>query len=202
MIVVIDNYDSFTYNLVALLRQTGEEVRIFRNDEITIRQVQALHPKGILLSPGPGKPQDAGVCTSIVMQAAIPILGVCLGHQLIAQIAGATVIKALQPMHGKTSLIFHNKAGLFEDVPNPVKVMRYHSLIVSEDNLPDNIEITARTNHGEIMGLKLKDRPYITGVQFHPESVLTEYGGKMIQNWIKNVYNFYDSPESDAMPII
>jgi len=202
MIVVIDNYDSFTYNLVALLHQTGEEVRIFRNDEITIEQVQALHPKGILLSPGPGKPQDSGVCTTIVRQMRVPILGVCLGHQLIAQIAGADITKALQPMHGKTSMIFHHFNGLFEDIPSPVKVMRYHSLIVSEDHLPTNIEIIARTSQGEIMGLTLKDRPYITGLQFHPESILTEYGGKMIRNWVKNVYNFYSNRELDAVSVI
>jgi anthranilate synthase/aminodeoxychorismate synthase-like glutamine amidotransferase len=191
MIVVIDNYDSFTYNLVALLHQTGVEVRIFRNDEITIKQVQALHPKGIMLSPGPGKPQDSGVCAAIVRQMHLPILGVCLGHQLIAQMAGAHITKALQPMHGKTSMILHNSNGLFIDIPNPINVMRYHSLIVSEVHLPTNIEITTQTNQGEIMGLTLKDQPYIMGVQFHPESILTEFGGKMIQNWVNNVHNFH-----------
>lgn len=193
MIVVIDNYDSFTYNLVALLHQTGEDVRIFRNDEITIQQIHALYPKGILIAPGPGKPQDSGICSSIIthMRTQVPILGVCLGHQLIAELSGANIIKSDQPMHGKTSEVFHDGCGLFAGIPNPVKAMRYHSLVVSNDHLPINIEITAQTNKGEIMGLKLKDYPHIEGVQFHPESILTEFGGKMIRNWLKIVQNFH-----------
>jgi anthranilate synthase/aminodeoxychorismate synthase-like glutamine amidotransferase len=202
MILVIDNYDSFTYNLVALLHQTGEEVRTFRNDEITIEQIQTLQPKGIMLSPGPGKPQDSGVCISIVMQMHVPIMGVCLGHQLIAYLAGAHIMKTLQPIHGKTSMIFHDNSGIFENIPNPVKVMRYHSLIVSENHLPSNITITARTKQGEIMGLMLKDQPYITGVQFHPESILTEFGGKMIKNWVKLVRNFNCKAESNKLSVI
>jgi anthranilate synthase/aminodeoxychorismate synthase-like glutamine amidotransferase len=170
LILVIDNYDSFTHNLIQYIRQvTEQEVLIKRNDQITIKQIEQLKPDFILLSPGPGNPSEAGICLEIVesFYKTIPILGVCLGHQTIAQAFGGTVEKARQPMHGKISMIQHDQQGVFCGIDSPIHVTRYHSLIVNKETLPEELEITALTEDGEIMALRHKQFP-VEGVQFHP----------------------------------
>ena len=190
MLLVIDNYDSFTYNLVHYLETLKQTVKVARNDEITIEEIRSLNPTHIVLSPGPGRPEDAGVTKDIIHQFAgkIPILGVCLGHQAIAQYFGATITNAKQILHGKTSKVFHNNHGVFEDLPKPFTATRYHSLVIEKNTLPIDIEITAWTedqNHQpeEIMGIKHKILS-IEGVQFHPESILTEAGYTLLNNFI------------------
>jgi para-aminobenzoate synthetase component II len=185
VILVIDNYDSFTHNLIQYIRQvTKQEVIVKRNDQITIEQIEKLKPDFILLSPGPGNPTEAGICLKIVesFYQTIPILGVCLGHQTIAQTFGGTVEKAMQPMHGKVSLIKHDQQGVFCGVDSPVHVTRYHSLIVNKETLPEELVVTAVTEDGEIMALRHKKFP-VEGVQFHPEAILTEQGMKLIDNF-------------------
>ncbi|WML42653.1 aminodeoxychorismate/anthranilate synthase component II [Neobacillus sp. PS3-40] len=185
MILVIDNYDSFTHNLIQYIRQVTEhEVIIKRNDHITIEQIEKLQPDYILLSPGPGNPTEAGICLKIVeyFHKTIPILGVCLGHQTIAQAFGGTVEKANHPMHGKISMIKHDEKGVFCKIASPMQVTRYHSLIVHKETLPRELEITALTEDGEIMAIRHKKFP-VEGVQFHPEAILTELGMKMIDNF-------------------
>lgn len=185
MILVIDNYDSFTHNLIQYIRQVAEhEIIIKRNDQITIEQIGELNPDFILLSPGPGNPSEAGVCLKIVesFYQTIPILGVCLGHQTIAQTFGGTIEKARHPMHGKVSMIQHDQRGVFRGVDTPIHVTRYHSLIVNKETLPDVLEVTAVTEDGEIMALCHKQFP-VEGVQFHPEAILTEQGMKIIDNF-------------------
>ncbi len=187
MILLIDNYDSFTYNLYHYLIQAGaKNVLVKRNDEISIDEIKKLQPSGIVLSPGPCSPNEAGICLEIVekLQGIYPIFGVCLGHQTIGQAFGGKVIKTY-PMHGKVSEIFHHKKSLFEDVPSPFKATRYHSLIIEKETCPDELEITAETKDGIIMGITHK-KFKIYGVQFHPESIASEYGHKIIQNFLKN----------------
>jgi anthranilate synthase component 2 len=183
LILVIDNYDSFTYNLVDLLKRFSR-VRVIRNDHADSEIVERLQPKGIVISPGPGRPEDSGISWPVVERyfEQIPILGVCLGHQLIARILGAEIIHASQPMHGKTSLIFHKGNSVFKGLTNPLRVMRYHSLIVESSTLPDCLEVTAGTESGDIMGIQHK-LYNLAGVQFHPESVLSDQGTQMIKNW-------------------
>ncbi|MFN0204122.1 MAG: anthranilate synthase component II [Bacteroidia bacterium] len=185
MILLIDNYDSFTYNLVDLV-QRHQPVKVIRNDEYALEEVLTWQVEKLLLSPGPGKPTQSGISTGVVQHfwAKIPILGVCLGHQLLAEIAGAKVIKANIPVHGKTSWISHQQKSLFKGLPNSFRVMRYHSLLIEKSSLPPEFEITAETEAGEIMAIQHRNLP-ITGVQFHPESILTEYGAEMMQNWLK-----------------
>jgi anthranilate synthase/aminodeoxychorismate synthase-like glutamine amidotransferase len=184
-VVVIDNYDSFTYNLVQYLLALGCECDVRLNDKTTSAEVLEAAPNGILLSPGPGTPDDAGVTLDVIQKLAgkIPILGVCLGHQSIGQAYGGKVISAPRLMHGKTSLIQHDGKAIYANVPSPFEATRYHSLIVEETTMPDCLEITARTREGEIMGLRHLSDP-VEGVQFHPESILTEYGSKLVQNWL------------------
>ncbi len=184
MIVVIDNYDSFTYNLVQLLGELGAEVRVWRNDEITVDEVAALSPSHIVISPGPGTPEQSGVSNEIIRALGphVPTLGVCLGHQCIGHVFGGRVVRAGRLMHGKTSPIFHDGSGLFQGLPNPFEAGRYHSLIVAEP-LPDVLEVTARTPEGEIMALRHREYP-IFGVQFHPESVLTPDGRRLLENFL------------------
>lgn len=186
MILVIDNYDSFTYNLVQYLGELGERIEVRRNDEIDLAGIEALAPDHILISPGPCTPNEAGVSLSLLehFKGKIPILGVCLGHQSIGQAFGGEVIRAERLMHGKTSPIHHNNKGLFEGLPNPFTATRYHSLIVKRETLPECLEITAWTEEGEIMGLRHKEYP-IEGVQFHPESIITENGLTMLRNFLK-----------------
>lgn len=185
MILVIDNYDSFTYNLVQYLGELGEEVQVFRNDEIDIAGIQAMQPDHILLSPGPCTPNEAGITLEVIdsFKGIIPIFGVCLGHQAIGQAFGGNVIRAERLMHGKTSPIVHEGASVFAGLPSPFTATRYHSLIVERETLPACLEITAETAEGEIMGLRHKEYP-IEGVQFHPESIITDHGHQMLRNFL------------------
>jgi len=185
MVVVIDNYDSFTYNLVQYLGELGAEVEVHRNDKVDVATVAALRPEGILISPGPGTPDDAGVSLEILgeLGAHIPIFGVCLGHQSIGQHFGGKVVRADRLMHGRTSEIHHAGVGVFAGLPSPFIATRYHSLIVERASLPDVLEITAWTAEGEIMGLRHRELP-IEGVQFHPESFLTQHGHALLRNWL------------------
>ncbi|MCI0531084.1 MAG: aminodeoxychorismate/anthranilate synthase component II [candidate division Zixibacteria bacterium] len=185
MILIIDNYDSFTYNLVQYVGELGLVPTVFRNDEIDIERAEALNPSHLIISPGPGTPNEAGISNLLIgeMSRKIPVLGVCLGHQCLAQVFGGTVSRAERVVHGKTSDIYHNSKDLFVGLPNPFSATRYHSLIVREESLPDSLEVTAHTNEGEIMGLKLRGYP-VFGVQFHPESVLTTQGKRILQNFL------------------
>ncbi|MEM4987011.1 aminodeoxychorismate/anthranilate synthase component II [Collimonas sp. H4R21] len=185
MLLMIDNYDSFTYNLVQYFGELGEDVRTFRNDEITLEEINALKPDRICLSPGPCSPKEAGICVDLLQQFAgkLPILGVCLGHQAIGEAFGGKVIRAQQVMHGKTSPINHTGVGVFKDLPNPFTVIRYHSLAIERNSIPDCLEITAWTDDGEIMGVRHKDYD-IEGVQFHPESILSEHGHALLRNFV------------------
>ncbi|MEO8417294.1 MAG: aminodeoxychorismate/anthranilate synthase component II [Methylophilaceae bacterium] len=186
MLLMIDNYDSFTYNLVQYLGELGQDVRVYRNDEIDLAQVAELKPRHIVISPGPCTPNEAGISVPLIHEFAgkIPILGVCLGHQSIGQAFGGNIIHAKQLMHGKTSLIHHNNAGVFKSLPNPYTATRYHSLVIERETIPDCLEITAWTEDGEIMGVRHKTLP-IEGVQFHPESILTQYGHELLDNFLK-----------------
>lgn len=186
MILMIDNYDSFTYNLVQYLGELGQEVKVFRNDALTVRDIKKLNPAKIVISPGPGRPEDAGISCEVVRELAgkIPILGVCLGHQAIGYVFGGKIVGAKKLMHGKTSKIYHNKKDIFQGIPNPFLATRYHSLLVERKSLPDCFEITAQTKENEIMGLKHKEYP-VWGVQFHPESILTKSGKQILDNFIR-----------------
>lgn len=185
MLLMIDNYDSFTYNLVQYFSELGEEVVVFRNDEITLDKIVDLKPERIVISPGPCTPNEAGVSLSVVdnFSGKIPILGVCLGHQSIGQAFGGNIVHAKQLMHGKTSPVFHHNTGVFKGLPNPFIATRYHSLVVDRSTLPDCLEITAWTEDDEIMGIRHKSIA-IEGVQFHPESILSEHGHQMLQNFL------------------
>lgn len=185
MILVIDNYDSFTYNLVQLLGSLGADLHVIRNDALTLQEVSALNPSRIVISPGPGDPNDGGISLDVISQLGqhIPIFGVCLGHQCIGQAYGGRVIRAPRLMHGKTSQIYHRNQKLFTGVPSPFVATRYHSLIV-EEPLPDCLSVTAFTEEGEVMALRHKEYP-VVGVQFHPESILTTYGVRILQNFIE-----------------
>jgi len=185
MIAVIDNYDSFTYNLVQYMGELGATLKVFRNDEITVEELVELAPEKVVISPGPGQPADSGVSMDLLreMSDRVPILGVCLGHQCIAEHFGGKVVRAERLMHGKTSSVYHNGEGIFGGVPSPFEATRYHSLIVQEP-LPDVLQVTAFTSEGEIMALRHHSLP-IVGVQFHPESILTEYGKKIVGNFLR-----------------
>lgn len=185
MILVVDNYDSFTYNLVHYLAELGAETRVIRNDDLSVDEAWALKPQAVLLSPGPCDPDQAGICLPLLQTAPadMPILGVCLGHQAIGQAFGGEVVRAKTLMHGKTSPIEHGGQSLFRGLPSPFTATRYHSLAVRRETLPDCLEVTAWTADGEIMGLMHRDRP-IHGVQFHPESIATEHGHEMIGNFL------------------
>jgi anthranilate synthase/aminodeoxychorismate synthase-like glutamine amidotransferase len=184
MIVVIDNYDSFTYNLVQYLGELGAEVQVFRNDEVTLAEVEALQPTHIVISPGPGDPNDGGVSNEVIrtLGERIPVLGVCLGHQCIGHVYGGKVARAPRLMHGKTSNVYHQGHGLFAGVPSPFRATRYHSLIV-EEPLPECLEVIAFTRDGEVMAVRHREFP-VVGVQFHPESILTEHGKRLLQNFL------------------
>jgi len=186
MILVIDNYDSFTYNLVQYLGELGAAVRVFRNDEIPVPGIEAMSPSHIVISPGPCTPNEAGITLETIERLAgrIPILGVCLGHQAIGQAFGGKVVRAKQVMHGKVSRIRHDQRGVFSDLPNEFVATRYHSLVVERESLPSCLEISAESEDGEIMGLRHRSEP-LEGVQFHPEALLTEHGHKLLQNFIQ-----------------
>ena len=185
MILVIDNYDSFTYNLVQLVGQHTSDFRVARNDALTVEQVAALRPERIIISPGPGRPEHAGICVSLLqtVSTSIPTLGVCLGHQAIGYAFGGRVIHAPTLMHGKISAIAHGGDGIYTGLANPFEATRYHSLVISPDDFPSQLAITARTSDGVIMGVRHKEYP-IEGIQFHPESVLTTAGPALLANWI------------------
>lgn len=187
MILVIDNFDSFTFNLVQYVQEIGEEVIVLRNDQVSLQEIMEMKPDFILISPGPGNPDTAGICLDVVKKfyQEIPILGVCLGHQIIAQAFGGIIKKASKPMHGKISHIDHDQSEIFHGIPSPLPVTRYHSLVVDENSLPSCLEISARSNDGEIMAIRHKQYK-VEGVQFHPESILTESGMRMVRNFFKN----------------
>ena len=187
MLLMIDNYDSFTYNLVQYFGELGQEVRVYRNDEISLEQIAALKPDHIVISPGPCTPNEAGVSVPVIKQFAgmVPILGVCLGHQSIGQAFGGKIVHAKQLMHGKTSEIHHKGVGVFAGLPDPFTATRYHSLVIERESLPDCLEITAWTDDGEIMGVRHKTLA-VEGVQFHPESILTEHGHAMLENFLNS----------------
>ena len=184
-IVMIDNYDSFTYNLVQYLGEMGQELIVVRNDQVTIEQVKDLKPERIVISPGPGSPKDAGISCDVIRAFAgrTPILGVCLGHQCIGTVYGGQVVRNYRLMHGKTSMIRHDGKGIFKDLPNPFEATRYHSLVVKRETCPSALRVTARTAEGEIMGLQHKTLP-VGGVQFHPESILTPAGKPLLKNFL------------------
>jgi anthranilate synthase component 2 len=186
MLVMIDNYDSFTYNLVQYLGELGEEVKTFRNDEISIDEIEGLNPDRIMLSPGPCTPNEAGISLDVIrhFSGKLPQMGVCLGHQSIGQAFGGKIVHAQKIMHGKTSLVEHTSVGVFKDIPSPYQVTRYHSLVIEKASLPDCLEVTAWTNDGEIMGVRHKEL-LIEGVQFHPESILTDHGHALLDNFLK-----------------
>ncbi len=185
MILMIDNYDSFTYNLVQYLGELGQRLVVKRNDAITLAAAKRLSPSSIVISPGPGRPSDAGISNELIQAFAgkVPVLGVCLGHQCIGEVFGGEVVRAKRPMHGKTSQIHHDNKGVFERLPNPFEATRYHSLIVKRENLPSSLQVTAWTEDKEIMGLRHREHP-IYGVQFHPESILTSTGKELLKNFL------------------
>ncbi|PLX47219.1 MAG: anthranilate/aminodeoxychorismate synthase component II [Desulfobulbaceae bacterium] len=189
MIVIIDNYDSFTYNIVQTIGAFGEEVKVFRNDEVDIAFIAALRPDRLLISPGPCTPGQAGISIEAIRSFAgkLPILGVCLGHQAIGEAFGGTVVRAGRIMHGKTSPVSHDGRGVFTSLPSPFAAMRYHSLVVAMDDLPDCLEVTAQTDQGELMGLRHKELP-VEGVQFHPESIMTPDGVQLLRNFVSPDY--------------
>jgi anthranilate synthase/aminodeoxychorismate synthase-like glutamine amidotransferase len=185
MVLVIDNYDSFTYNLVQYLGELGAEVQVVRNDALTVEEVLRLAPERIVLSPGPCTPNEAGICVPLIRAAAgkVPLLGVCLGHQAIGAAFGGEIVRARRPMHGKTSLVHHTGVGVFRGLPNPLRVIRYHSLVIRRESLPAELEITAETDEGEIMGVRHRHYP-VEGVQFHPESIMSEAGMELLRNFL------------------
>ena len=186
MILMIDNYDSFTYNLVQYLGEMGEELKVFRNDKIDVEKIKRLKPKAIVISPGPGIPQDAGISCAVVEEfyKKVPILGVCLGHQAIGYVFGGRIVRAQHLMHGKTSHIYHTREAIFKNLPNPFEATRYHSLLVEKKSFPGELEILAWTKNKEIMGLRHRKFP-VYGVQFHPESIMTNVGKQLLKNFLK-----------------
>ena len=195
MIIVIDNYDSFTYNLVQYLGELARElpvaadIRVYRNDEIDLDTIKQLKPDGILISPGPGRPEDAGISMQLIerLGAKIPILGVCLGHQSIGQVFGGKIVSAPVLMHGKTSPILHENQGVFAGLNSPFTATRYHSLVIEPESMPDTLEITAWVEDGTIMGVRHRDYHHLQGVQFHPESILTDNGKSLLRNFLKSL---------------
>jgi anthranilate synthase component 2 len=195
MILVIDNYDSFTYNLVQYLGELGaefpvaSEIQVYRNDQIILEQIQQLNPAGVVISPGPGRPEDAGISMEIIRQLGptLPILGVCLGHQSIGQVFGGNIVSAPILMHGKTSEVQHTEMGVFAGVENPMTATRYHSLVIERESCPEVLEITAWVDDQTIMGVRHRQYPHIQGVQFHPESVLTASGKQLLRNFLQDI---------------
>lgn len=188
MIILIDNYDSFTYNIAQAFGHLGAQIEVYRNDALTVQQLETMNPSHIIISPGPGDPDDGGISLDVLRQLGpkIPTLGVCLGHQCIGQAFGGKVVHAPRLMHGKTSMVYHKGEPIFTGVPSPFEATRYHSLIVEEDSLPTCLKVTAFTDQGEIMALKHKEYP-VAGVQFHPESILTAFGPRIMQNFLEGL---------------
>lgn len=190
MLLLIDNYDSFTYNLYQFIGEIYPDIKVLRNDQIEVSDIILVKPDGIVLSPGPGRPENAGICIDVIKKFSdkIPILGICLGHQAIGYAYGAKIIKSNIIKHGKTSIVTHNRQGLFNGIKNPIRAMRYHSLIIDKDSLTDELEITAEAEDGTIMGIKHKKFP-VYGLQFHPESILTEKGKSILKNYVEGICN-------------
>ena len=186
MFLIIDNYDSFVYNLVRYIHELNEEIIVYRNDAITLDEIEAMAPEGIVISPGPKRPEDAGISEAIVrrFKGVIPILGICLGHQVIGHVFGAEIVEGRKPVHGKVYPVYHSECGLFNGIPVPFNVTRYHSLVIDPDAIGDCLEVTSRTEDGVIMGIRHKEY-LIEGVQFHPEAELTEYGHTLLGNFVK-----------------
>jgi len=195
MVLIIDNYDSFTYNLVHLIAEFAGGYEVYRNDRITTDEIREKHPDAILISPGPGRPADAGITEEVIRElgAEIPVMGVCLGHQAIGEVFGAKVVHAPTLMHGKTSLIEHDGKSIFESVPQQFIATRYHSLVLDPSTIPNELEISARTADGVIMGIRHKSYP-IEGIQFHPESILTEVGPRLLSNWVSKYIKPISTP--------
>jgi anthranilate synthase/aminodeoxychorismate synthase-like glutamine amidotransferase len=193
-VLVIDNYDSFTYNLVQYLGELGAQVTVRRNDDISLTEVSAMHPAAAVLSPGPGTPADAGICKDLLQELGptLPMLGVCLGHQCLGEVFGGTVRRAAQVMHGKVSRITHTEQSVFRGLPSPVAATRYHSLVVDRDALPQELEVTAWTDDGTIMGLRHRTHP-LAGVQFHPEAILTEHGHQLLKNFLDDAHAWHQA---------
>ena len=195
MIIVIDNYDSFTYNIVQYLGELGAElavaqdVRVYRNDRITVDQINEMQPRGVVISPGPGRPEDAGISLELIERLGpqMPILGVCLGHQSIGQVFGGEIVSAPELMHGKTSTVHHTGRGIFQGVDNPVSATRYHSLVIDRQTCPQVLEITAWVDDGTIMAVRHRNYPHLQGVQFHPESILTSSGKDLLKNFLRSL---------------
>jgi anthranilate synthase component 2 len=195
VIIVIDNYDSFTYNLVQYLGELAAdfpntaELKVFRNDKITVDEIRAFNPDAVVISPGPGRPEDAGISLDVIVKlgSSLPILGVCLGHQSIGQVFGGKIVSAPELMHGKTSLVSHKGVGVFQGLENPITATRYHSLVIDRETCPEVLEITAWVEDGTIMGVQHRNYPHIQGVQFHPESVLTSSGKHLLQNFLEQL---------------
>jgi anthranilate synthase component 2 len=195
LIIVIDNYDSFTYNLVQYLGELGREfpvaaeIQVYRNDQISLNQIRKLQPAGVVISPGPGRPEDAGISLDLIQQLGpnLPILGVCLGHQSIGQVFGGHIVSAPELMHGKISHVSHTGVGVFQGLENPITATRYHSLVIERQSCPDVLEITAWVEDGTIMGVRHRNYPHIEGVQFHPESVLTTSGKQLLRNFLEQL---------------
>ena len=195
MIIVIDNYDSFTYNLVQYLGELGAEfpvaaqIQVYRNDQISLEEIRQLQPDGVVISPGPGRPEDAGISLALIEQlgATVPILGVCLGHQSIGQVFGGDIVSAPELMHGKTSQVSHTGVGVFRGLENPLTATRYHSLVIDQQTCPEVLEITAWVEDGTIMGVRHRNYPHVEGVQFHPESVLTNSGKQLLRNFLEQL---------------
>jgi anthranilate synthase/aminodeoxychorismate synthase-like glutamine amidotransferase len=185
MLLMIDNYDSFTYNLFQYFGELGEKVKVFRNDKTTVAQIKSLKPDGLTISPGPGRPKQAGISVDAIryFTGKIPILGVCLGHQSIGEAFGGNIVPAKRIMHGKTSLIYHDNKGIYNDLPNPFEATRYHSLVIEKATLPNCLKVSAETKEGEIMGVRHNEYP-IEGIQFHPESILTQEGKRLLNNFL------------------
>jgi anthranilate synthase component 2 len=195
VIIVIDNYDSFTYNLVQYLGElavdfpVAADLKVFRNDKITVEEIKALKPDAVVISPGPGRPEDAGISLDVIVKlgSSLPILGVCLGHQSIGQVFGGKIVSAPELMHGKTSLVSHKGVGVFQGLENPITATRYHSLVIDRETCPEVLEITAWVEDGTIMGVQHRNYPHIQGVQFHPESVLTAAGKQLLRNFLEQL---------------
>ncbi|MCX5895746.1 MAG: aminodeoxychorismate/anthranilate synthase component II [Proteobacteria bacterium] len=200
MLLMIDNYDSFTYNLVQYFGELGEDISVYRNDTITIERIKKLRPRKIVISPGPGRPESAGISNALISEfkGSIPILGVCLGHQCIGEVFGGRIVRAARLMHGKTSEIFHDHKHLFEGLPEHFSATRYHSLVVEKETLPDCLQISAWTENDEIMGIR-HNKYLIEGIQFHPESILTFAGKDILRNFLKMSELFWESRDGRAI---
>lgn len=188
VLVVIDNYDSFTYNLVQYLGELGAQLQVFRNDQLSVDDLRRMQPQAVVISPGPGRPEDAGISLELIRELGpeLPILGVCLGHQCIGQVYGGQIVRAPELMHGKTSLIYHRGVGVFEGLSQPFTATRYHSLVIEPSTCPDELEVTAQTSDGIIMGVRHRRYPHVQGVQFHPESILTAEGKRLLSNFLRS----------------